>query len=91
MNDWLNHSSMQGLDPVKRDLIFTAARQTAGKSGKSLAPVMMTLISNAHRKGIHFSNDEISLILEVLKEGKSPEEKMQIDQTIKMIGSYLKK
>ena len=91
MNEWMNHPAMKNLDPVKLELIKTAARQTQGKSGKSLAPVMMTLITGANKKGIRFTNEEVSLILNILKEGKSAEEKLQIDHMINVIGSYLRK
>ena len=51
----------------------------------------MTLITNANKKGIRFSPDEISLILELIKEGKTQKEKEQIDRTIQMVMSMLKK
>lgn len=91
MNEWMNHPAMKNLDPVKFELIKTAARQTQGKSGKTMAPVMMSLITGANKKGIRFTNEEVSLILDILKEGKSAEEKMQIDHMINVIGSYLRK
>ena len=47
MNEWMNNPAMQSMDPVKMELIRTAAAQTQGKSGKSLAPIMMALITNA--------------------------------------------
>jgi len=87
----MNHPAMKNLDPVKLELIKTAARQTQGKSGKTMAPVMMSLITGANKKGIRFTNEEVSLILDILKEGKSAEEKMQIDHMINVIGSYLRK
>ena len=87
----MNHPAMKNLDAAKLELIKTAAIQTQGKSGKNLAPVMMTLITGANKKGIRFTNEEVSLILDILKEGKSAEEKMQIDQMINVISSYLKK
>ena len=65
--------------------------QTAGKTGRSLAPVMMTLITNANKKGIRFTSDEVSLILEILKEGKTEEEQKQIENMIKMVTTYMKK
>ena len=67
------------------------ASQTAGKTGRSLAPVMMTLITNANKKGIRFTSDEVSLILEILKEGKTEEEQKQIENMIKMVTTYMKK
>ena len=54
MNEWLNHPALKNMDPVKLELIKLAAKQTEGKNGKSLAPVMMSLISSAHKKGITF-------------------------------------
>ena len=45
MNEWLNNPAMKNIDPVKLELIKAAAQQTEGKSGKSLAPVMMALIT----------------------------------------------
>ena len=91
MNEWMNHPAMKNIDPIKLELIKTAARQTEGKSGKALAPVMMALITNANKKGIRFSPDEVSLIISILKEGKSKEEQEQIEQMVKMVTTYMKK
>ena len=79
-NDWIDHPAMEKIDPLKRELIRTAAKQTQGKSGNSLAPVMMALITSANKKGIRFEPEEISLIMEILKDGKSREEQEQIDR-----------
>ena len=70
MIDWLNDPMLKNMDPIKVELIKTAAAQTSGKSGRALAPVSMTLITNANKKGIR-SPDEISLILELIKEGNA--------------------
>ena len=89
--DWINNPLLKDMDPVKLELIKMAAQQTAGKSGNSLAPVLMSLITSANRKGIRFSTDEITLILNILKQGKSPQEQQQIDQTVHMVSAMLKK
>ena len=91
MNEWMNHPAMKNIDPIKLELIKTAARPTEGKSGKALAPVMMALITNANKRGIRFSPDEVSLIISILKEGKSKEEQEQIEQMVKMVTTYMKK
>ena len=90
MNNWMEHPMLQKMDPTKLELIRTAATKTNGKAGNDLAPILLTLITNANKKGIRFSPDEISLILELLKEGKSKEEQMQIDKTVRMASSLLK-
>ncbi len=51
---------------------------------------MMALISSANKKGIRFSPDEFSLILDVLKEGKSKEEQIQIENMVKMVQGYMR-
>lgn len=81
---------MKNLDPLKLELIKKAAEQTHGKSGKTLAPVMMALIHTANQKGVRFTSEEMELILSLLKEGKSETEKQQIDQTISMVSSMMK-
>lgn len=90
-NNWINHPEMNKLDPIKLELIKNAAAQVSGKSGNSMATVMMALITSANKRGIRFSSDEISLILEILKEGKSAQEKTNIDNMVKMISNYIKK
>lgn len=87
----MNHPAMQNIDPAKLELIKMAASQTAGKSGKDLAPIMLALVTNANKKGIRFSSDEVTLILEMFKQGKSKEEQEQIDRTLKIASSMLKK
>ena len=89
--DWMNNPLLKNMDPIKLELIKTAAHQTAGKSGNSLAPVLMSLIASANRKGIRFTTDEITMILNILKEGKSPQEQQQIDQTVQMVSSMMAK
>lgn len=91
VNNWLNHPAMKNISPEKLELIRMAASRSSGKSGRDLAPVMLALISGANRQGIRFTQDEITLILSILKEGKSPEEQAQIDRTVKMADSVFRK
>ena len=52
---------------------------------------MLALITNANRQGLRFYPDEVSLILEVLKEGKSKEEQNQIDRMMEMTKNIFRK
>lgn len=91
MNEWMDHPAMKNIDPAKLELIKMAAQKTSGKSGRDLAPVMLALITSANKQGIRFSPDEVSLILEILKDGKSKEEQAQIDRTMRMTSSLFNK
>ena len=82
---------LKNMDPVKLELIRSAASKTKGKSGKALAPVMMALITSANKKGIRFTPDEMTMTISILKEGKSEEEQARIDQMLKMMHGMLKK
>ena len=82
---------LKNMDPVKLELIRSAASKTKGKSGKALAPVMIALITSANKKGIRFTPDEMTMIISILKEGKSEEEQARIDQMLKMMHGMLKK
>ena len=90
-NEWMNNPAMKNMDPAKLELIRMAAERTSGKSGRDLAPVMMALITSANKQGIQFSPDEVSLILEIIKKGKSKEEQEQIDRTVRMTSSIFRK
>ena len=91
VNEWMNNPRFDSLDPLKKELILNAAKQVQGKSGNAMATIMMSLILNANKKGIRFSQEEISLVLELLKEGKTEAEISQIDNTIHMIRRMQKK
>ena len=91
MIDWINDPTLQNMDPLKIELIKTAAAQVDGKSSKALPPILMSLIMSAKRKGIRFSSEEMTLILSLLKQGKSEQEQKQIDKTVEMVSSMMTK
>ena len=53
------------MDPIKLELIKMAAAQTAGKSGKDLAPILFALITNAGKHNIQFSPEEILSLIHI--------------------------
>ena len=63
MIDWLNDPMLKNMDPIKVELIKTAAAQTSGKSGRALAPVLMTLITNANKKIKRIINKMVEILL----------------------------
>lgn len=90
MDNWMNHPGMKNIDPIKLELIKMAAERTHGKSGNSLASVLLSLITSAKKKNIQFTPDEVALIMEIMKEGKTSDEKAQIDKTAQMAQSFMK-
>ena len=89
MIDWINDPTLKDMDPAKIELFKMAASQVEGKSGNAMAPIMMSLIMNANKRGIKFTPDEMSLILRVLKQGKSPSEQQNIDKTVQLVQTMM--
>ena len=90
MNDWMNHPAMENIDPVKLELIKAASSKINGKSDNQMATVMMALISSAKKNNISFSQEEMTLILYILKDVKSKEEQGQIYSMVTMVTSMMK-
>lgn len=90
MMDWLNDPALKDMDPIKKELFQKAASQLQGKSGNSMASTLMTLITSANRRGVKFTSEEISLILNIMKQGKTNQEKQQIDQMVQMVTNMSK-
>ncbi|MBQ8559315.1 MAG: hypothetical protein IJ439_04955 [Tyzzerella sp.] len=90
MIDWINDPALKDMDPAKLELFKMAASQVEGKSGSAMAPIMMSLIMNANKRGIQFTPDEMSLILQVLKQGKSPAEQQNIDKTVQLVQTMMR-
>lgn len=90
MMDWLNDPALKDMDPIKKELFRKAASQLQGKSGNSMASTMMTLITSANKRGVRFTQEEITLILNIMKQGKTPKEKQQIDQMVQMVTNMSK-
>ncbi len=88
--DWMNDPALKDMDPAKQELFKMAASQVAGKSGNAMAPIMMSLITNANKKGIRFTSDEIALILNLLKQGKTQKEQQNIDKTVQLVQNMMK-
>ena len=89
MLDWLNDPALQSMEPAKRELFKLAATQLAGKPQNDMAPIMMSLITNANKRGITFTQDEISLILRILKQNKPAAEQQNIDKTVQLVSSMM--
>lgn len=82
---WMNNPALKNIDAAKLQILMTLANQGKGKSQKELLPFLMTAASQARSSGNSFTNDETNLILEVLKQGKSPEETAKIEQMVSLV------
>ena len=84
-SDWINNPNLAGIDPAKLSMLQSLASQGSQKSQKELLPFLMAAASSSQKNGTQFSRDEIDLIVNVLKSGKSKEETAKIDQMLQIM------
>lgn len=84
-NDWKQDPRLQNMDPSKLQMLQALAEQGNGKSMSDMLPFIMSAASKGKQNGLNFNNTEQQLILEVLKQGKSPEETAKIDKIVSLM------
>ena len=84
-SDWMNNPNLAGIDPAKLAMLQSLASQGSQKSPKELLPFLMAAASSSQKNGTQFSRDEMDVIVEVLKSGKSREEAAKIDQMMQIM------
>ena len=84
-HNWIHDKELAGIDAQKLQTLASLSEQGHGLGQKELLPFLMTAASQAKSSGNSFTNDETNLILEVLKQGKSPEETAKIEQMVSLV------
>ena len=83
--DWTKNPGLSGIDPAKLAMRQSLASQGSGKKQNELLPFLMAAASTAKQEGKQFTAEEMDLIAEVLKSGKTPEETAQIDKMMHLM------
>lgn len=84
VNDLKRHPLLQNISPEKMTLFTTLIEQADGKTQKEMMPFLLAASASARKQGISFTPDEFQLIFEVLKQGKSSEERAKMDHIVEM-------
>ena len=83
--NWQDNPKLAGMDRSKLDMLQQMAQQGAGKSPSDLLPFIMNAAAKGKSAGLRFNPNEINTIIEVLKMGKSPQERAKLDQVVNMM------
>lgn len=89
-NDWMNNPLLKDIDPIKLQLLTTLADEGAHKNKNELLPFFMYAMSQAKQKGITFNGPEKELLLDIIMQNLSPEEKKKAETIIKMASTFQK-
>ena len=80
MQDWMKDPSLSGIDPAKLAMLQSFASQGANKSQNDILPLLMTAAASSKKKGLQFTQNEIDMIINVMKTGKSKQDIAKIDK-----------
>ena len=80
--DWKENPELKNMDKSKLDMLQQLSDQGVGKNPSDMLTFLMEAASRGKKNGLNFSQAEISAILDVLKEGKSPKEQAKMDRII---------
>lgn len=83
--EWKTDPKLKGIDKNKLDMLQNLAEKGNGKNASDMLPYLMSAASSGKRNGLHFSQQEISAVLEVMKAGKSPQESAKIDRIVSLM------
>ncbi|NMB43081.1 MAG: hypothetical protein GX995_02995 [Clostridiales bacterium] len=84
---WMSHPAIKNLDPAKLALLVSVAESSKGKNPEMVVPILMQAFNQMKRQNLNFSKEEQDLLVEVLTENMSPEEKARVN----MIKSFVAK
>lgn len=83
--NWQDNPKLAGMDRSKLDMLQQMAQQGVGKSPSDLLPFIMNAAAKGKSAGLRFNPNEINTIIEVLKMGKSPQERAKLDQVVNLM------
>lgn len=84
-DDWKNDPKLKEIDKTKLDMLQNLAEKGNGKSVSDMMPYLMSDAASGKKNGLHFSQNEISAVLEVMKAGKTPQEASKIDRIVNLM------
>ena len=78
-HSWQDDPKLKNIHPDKLQFLMQQMSEANGKDPQSLLPFLMGLSSSSGQGGMDFSDNETDLILQVLSQRMTPEERSRID------------
>ncbi len=69
----------KNMHPVKAQIIRELEQKAAGKGMKSTAPLIMEAMQKLKANNLSFSQEEVTVLLEILTKDMSKEEKQRVE------------
>lgn len=81
----------RNMHPLKVQIIKELEAKAAGKGMKSTAPLIMEAMQKLKANNLSFSQEEVSVLLEIMTKGMSAEEKQRVEMMKQVVRNRGKK
>ena len=82
--NWMNDPRVSNISPAKRALLESLIQNSKGKKQKDLLPFLTSAMNEAKRQNLSLTSDEASLLIEVLMDNLTPNEKEKATQVLNL-------
>lgn len=82
--DWMKDKRLENIEPKKLDFLQKLVFEMQNLSDKEKLPFLMALATSSRKQNISFDKDEMTSIIEVIKENSSPEELDKVNKLLTM-------
>lgn len=88
MDEWMKNPKIQNMDSKKLALLSALASEGVNKKQNEMLPFFLSAMNTAKNNNINFDNDEKNILLDVLMQQLSPEEKKKAETIMKMTSAF---
>lgn len=82
---------LKNMHPMKVQIIKELEKKAAGKGMKSMMPLIMEAMQKLKANNLSFSQEEVSVLLEIMTKDMSSEEKQRVEMMKQVVRSKGKK
>ncbi len=83
-NSWMQDASIRDIDQKKLDFLQKLVFESTSLSAKERLPFLLAIANRSKQENIHFTEDEMTRIVTVLKKISTPNEIAKMDQILRL-------
>lgn len=80
-----NDSRLKNMHPLKREILLRLSNSQSTMTPEQMLPQLMEINKELQKRDLSFSRSESEIVLDVLSEGMSPQEKQKINMIKSML------
>lgn len=89
-SNWLNHPALQGMNPIKKQIMLDFIKETQGKPMEAGMKSMMRANDKLKAHGLSFTDKESELVTNILLSNMPPEQRVKAEMFMRMMKNQKK-